>query len=69
MLIYGLPWWLRQYRIYLKCRKAEFDLQVRKIPWRRAWQPIPVFLSGEFHGQRSLVGHGLWGLKEVDTAE
>ena len=28
----------------------------RKIPWRRAWQPTPVFLPGEAHGQRSLVG-------------
>ena len=33
-----------------------FDLWVRKIPWR-AWQPTPIFLSGEFHGQRSLVGY------------
>ena len=30
---------------------------VRKIPWRKAWQPIPIFLPGEFHGQRSLVGY------------
>ena len=35
-----------------------FDLWVRKIPWRRAWQPTPVFLPGESHGQRSLVGYG-----------
>ena len=28
-----------------------------KIPWRRAWQPTPVFLPGEFHGQRSLAGY------------
>ena len=31
---------------------------VGKIPWRRAWQPTPVFLPGESHGQRSLVGYG-----------
>ena len=30
---------------------------VRKIPWRRAWQPTPVVLSGESHGQRSLAGY------------
>jgi len=30
---------------------------VRKIPWRRAWQPSPVFLLGESHGQRSLAGY------------
>jgi len=32
--------------------------RVGKIPWRRAWQPTPVFLPGEFYGQRSLVGYG-----------
>ena len=32
------------------------------IPWRRKWQPTPVSLPGEFHGQRSLVGYSLWGL-------
>ena len=31
--------------------------RVRKIPWRREWQPTPEFLSGEFHGQRSLAGY------------
>ena len=36
--------------------QAGFNLQVGKIPWRRAWQPTPVFLPGEFLGQRSLVG-------------
>ena len=35
----------------------------RKIPWRRAWQSSPVFLPGESHGQRSLVGYSPWGLK------
>ena len=34
---------------------------VRKIPWRREWQPTPVFLPGEAHGQRSLVGNNPWG--------
>ena len=40
-----------------------------RIPWRRAWQPTPVFLPGEFHGQRSLVGYSSWGHKESDTPE
>ena len=40
-----------------------------KAPWRRAWQPIPVFLPGESHGQRSLVGYSPWGHKELDTTE
>ena len=43
--------------------------QVGKIPWRRKWQPTPVFLPGEFHGQRSLAGYSPWGHKEVDTTE
>ena len=42
---------------------------VGKIPWRRKWQPTPVFLPGESHGQRSLVGYILWGHKESDTTE
>ena len=37
--------------------------------WRRKWQPTPVFLPGEFHGQRSLVGYSPWGHKESDTTE
>ncbi|KAB0347365.1 hypothetical protein FD754_012222 [Muntiacus muntjak] len=46
-----------------------FDSWVGKIPWRRAWQPTPVFLPGESHGQRSLEGCSPWGLKELDTTE
>jgi len=55
-----------------QCRRFErykFDFWVRKIPWRRKWQPTPVFLPGEFHGQRNLVGYSPWGLKESDTTE
>ena len=37
--------------------------------WRRKWQPIPVFLPGESHGQRSLAGHGPWGYRESDTTK
>ena len=37
--------------------KGGFDLWLGKIPWRRAWQSIPVLLPGESHGQRSLVGY------------
>ena len=46
-----------------------FDLWVGKIPWRTTWQPTPVFLPGEFHGQRSLAGYSAWGCKELDTTE
>ena len=41
------------------CKKHGFDPWVGKTPWRRAWPPTPVFLPGEFHGQRSLVGCSL----------
>ena len=59
---HGLPWWLRWYTNYLQCRRPRFDPWVGKIPWRRKWLPTPVFLPGEFHGQRSIgsqkkVGH------------
>ena len=40
-----------------------------EIPWRREWQPTPVFLLGESHEQRSLVGSSPWGHKESDTTE
>ena len=42
---------------------------VRKIPWRREWQPTPVFLPGEPHGQRSLVGYSPGGCKALDTTK
>ena len=53
----------------LQYRRPRLSLWVRKIPWIREWQPIPVFLPGEFHGQRSLVGYSLRGHKESDTTE
>ena len=54
------------------CRRRKrlgFDPWVWKIPGRRAWQSTPVFLPGESHEQRSLVGYSLWGRKEPDTTE
>ena len=56
-------------RVCLQCRRPGFDLWVRKIPWRREWQPTPVFLSGESHGQRSLAGYGPWDHRESDMTE
>ena len=52
-----------------KRRRCWFSPWVRKIPWRREWQPTPVFLPGEFHGQGSLVGYSPRGHKESDTTE
>ena len=42
-----------------------WPLESGRFPWRRKWQLTPVFLSGEFHGQRSLVGYSPWGRKRV----
>ena len=50
-------------------KRRRFDPWVRKIPWRRAWQPTPVFLPGECHGQRSLEGYSPWGHKQLDMTE
>ena len=40
-----------------------------RVPWRRKWQPTPVFLPGESHGQKSLVGYSPRGRKESDTTK
>ena len=40
-----------------------------QFDWRRKEQPTPVFLPGEFHGQRSLEGYSPWDCKELDTTE
>jgi len=45
------------------------DPWIGKIPWRRKWQPGPVFLPEKFHGQRSLVGYSPWCFKESDSNE
>ena len=45
------------------------DSGVWKIPWRRKWQPTPVFLPGKSHGQRRLVGNSPWGRKDSDMTE
>ena len=61
----GLPWWLRRLRIHLQCRRPGFNPWVRKIPWKRKWQPTTVFLPGKSHGQKSLVCDSPWGHKTV----
>ena len=54
-------------KICLQCRRPRFDPWVWKIPWRREWQP--VFLPGEPHEQRSLVGYIPQDREESDTTE
>ena len=52
-----------------QCRRCRFNPWVSKLPWRRQWQPIPIFLPEKSHGQRSLVGYSPWGHKESDMTE
>ena len=55
----GLPWWLNSKESACQCRRHGFDPWVWKIPWSRKWESIPVFLPGEFCGQRSLAAKTL----------
>ena len=60
----GLPRWCSGKEYACQCtrwRRRGFDPWVRKIPWRRAWQPTLVFFPGESYGQRSLAGYSPWG--------
>ena len=59
----------RQILYQLSYQGRGFNSWVTNIPWRRDWQPGPVFLPGEFLGQRSPVGYNPWGRKESDTTE
>ena len=63
----GLPWWLSGKESACQCKRDRFNLGVGTIPWRRKWQPIPVFLPAKSHGQRSLwaIVHGV--AKELDV--
>ena len=50
-------------------QEMQFRSRVGKIPWRRKWQPTPIFLLRKSHGQRSLVDYSSRGRKEPDTTE
>ena len=52
-----------------RCKRYRFDPWVGKIPWRRKWQPTPIYLPGKFHEQRNLEGYSPWGRKESDMTE
>ena len=56
-------WWLSGKDSACQCRRHGFNSWVAKIPWRRKWQPIPVFLPGKSRTQRSLAGYSPWGRK------
>ena len=64
----GLPRWLSDKESACQCRRVKrhgFNPWVRKIPWRRKWQPTPALLPGNLHAQKSLVGYRPWSLKRV----
>ena len=64
----GLPWWLHGKESTCQCRSRGFDPWVGKIPWRRKWQPTPVFLPRK--SQRSLAGYTVHGVeKELGTTK
>ena len=50
-------------------QEAGFNPWFGRIPWRREWQPTPVSLPGEFHGQSCLAGYSPWGRKESDMTD
>ena len=70
-VVKGLPWWLSRKTFtcnaedHLQGRRCGFHPCIEKIPWRRKWQPIPIFLPGKSHGQRSLADCHLWDHKRV----
>ena len=77
LLLY-LLWWSTVQWVHLdhckesacqrwRCKRHRFNLWVGKIPWRKKWQPTPVFLLRKSHGQWSLVGYNPWGCKRVKT--
>ena len=72
MCYWGFPSGASGKELTCQCRRCErhrFNPQVGKIPWKKAWQPTPLFLPGESHGQRNLVGYCPWGHKELDMTE
>ena len=62
---HGLPWWLSGKESACQCRRCGFNPWVRRIPWRRKWQPTLVFLPGKSHRQRNLVGYTVHGVQKV----
>ena len=59
------PYGLSSKELACECRRYRFNAWVRKILWRRKWQPTRVFSPGNSHGQRSLEGYSPWGCKRV----
>jgi len=59
----GLPGGSVVKKIHLQCRRHGFDPWVQEIPWKRKWQPTPVFLPREPQGKKNLGGYSPWGCR------
>ena len=63
-------WWLSGKESAWQCKRRRFNRWVEKIPWRRKWQPTPVLLAGESHGQMEKPsGVQFMGSQRVNTSE
>ena len=66
---YWLPRWYSDKESTCQCRRCErhgFDPWVGEVPWKRKWQPTPVFLPEKFLGQSSLAGYSPWGRQDLN---
>ena len=61
--IYDFPGGSDNKSVCLQSGRPRFNLWVRKILWRRKWQPTAVFLPGKSHGRKSLAGYSPWGCR------
>jgi len=66
MVAWGFPWWLSGLQSR-RHRRGRFDHYIEKIPWRKAWQPTPVFLPGESCGQRNLANYSPAAAKSLQS--
>ena len=62
----GLPWWLSGKESSCQCRWCRFDPWFGKMPWKKKWQPTPVFLPRKSNRQR-MLGYSPWSCTELDT--
>ena len=60
-ITYELSQWLSGKESACQCQRCKFRPWIRKIPWRRKWQPTAVFLPGRSHGERNLMGYTVHG--------
>ena len=60
-----LPWWFSGKESICQCSRHRVYSWIRKIPWRRKWQPTPVFWPGKSFAHRTVAGYSLWGHKRV----